>query len=337
MRKVLYIIVLIQFSSCEDMFFNTPVTDKEYIFESFWHEIDRNYSYFDRSGVDWDSVYTKYRHQIMPETTDEELFQIFSSMADLLHDAHTNIYTPLGIGGNIDYFEKYPINQIEQIESYFDYYQANNKIFEFGKLSIAPIGYIKIKTFEEEKERFGLLDSILRSFNSTIGLIVDVRSNRGGNISNTKVVVSRFADSARTPCRYRLRNGPGHNNFSEWIDFNIGAANGYTYKNKPIVILTDRQSYSATEWFIASAAILPNVTLVGDTTGGGSARPIIRELPNGWILRISNSQVMLPSGMDFQFTGIYPDIPVWIRNIDAAKNKDTILDQAISIIYDNEQ
>jgi C-terminal processing protease CtpA/Prc len=74
---------------------------------------------------------------------------------------------------------------------------------------------------------------------------------------------------------------------------------------------------------------------VGDTTGGGSAIPILRELPNGWILRISNSQLMLPSGTDFQNTGLYPQFPIWITSQDAENGIDTILEKAISILTNN--
>jgi C-terminal processing protease CtpA/Prc len=87
--------------------------------------------------------------------------------------------------------------------------------------------------------------------------------------------------------------------------------------------------YSATGWFLLEMKSLPYVKLIGDTTGGGSAQPIVRELPNGWIVRMSNSQRLSSEGKDDQYTGLYPDIPVWISQKNIQEGKDSILERAI--------
>jgi C-terminal processing protease CtpA/Prc len=104
------------------------------------------------------------------------------------------------------------------------------------------------------------------------------------------------------------------------------------WKNKPVMILTNRQSFSATEWFVLLMDLAPKVQIVGDTTGGGGSVPITRELPNGWTLRISNTQTRLPSGRMFQGTGIYPDVPVWISKEDESNSIDTILEKAMELL-----
>lgn len=332
MRKLVFLFLFWLFVGCENQFLKDNSSNPEYVFESFWYELNRNYSFFSYMNLNWDSVYSSYRPLVMPGTTDDELFRIFGDILNLLNDAHTNVYTPMGIAGNTDYFEKYPINQIDSDQPYFKYYQSNNRIFEFGELASSNLGYVKIKTFDGEHDNFEKFDSIINSFKSSLGLIIDVRSNRGGKISNSELIIKSIADSLRFICKYRIRNGPSHENFSDWINYYTKFSETNAYYKKPIAILTNRQSFSATEWFVLSAGILPNVTIVGDTTGGGSAFPIIQELPNGWLLRISNTQTVLPSGRDFQFTGLYPDIPIWINANDASRNIDTILEKAISVL-----
>ena len=58
---------------------------------------------------------------------------------------------------------------------------------------------------------------------------------------------------------------------------------------RKVVVLTNRHSYSATNDFVNSMRCFPNVTLVGDKTGGGSGLPFSSELPNGWGVRFSAS------------------------------------------------
>jgi hypothetical protein len=332
MVRIFYILLLVLIiQSCKKSLFDDKNNGPEYIFDSYWKEIDRNYSFFPYSGLNWDSVYLVYKPLINDSTSSDSLFKLLAKTTDLLQDAHTNIYTQLGIAGNIYYFDKYPLNQIDLNESYFEFYYTG-RIFEYGNLKKANIGYIKIRTFEGENKSFEEIDSVLQALNSTNGLIIDVRSNFGGEISNSKIIAGRLADTTRYACKYRVRNGTKHDDFSEWINVSISpASNGFHY-NKPVAVLTNRSSYSATEWFVLFARVIPSVTIVGDTTGGGSAMPLIRELSNGWLLRVSNTQTMLPSGYDFQNVGLYPDVPVWITSQDSESGIDTILKKAISIL-----
>lgn len=332
MKKLFILFLIFLCVGCEKLPVNDNYNNPEYTFDTFWSELDRNFSFFSYLNISWDSVYSAYRPSVTSYTTDSELFHVFNNMLYLLNDPHTVVFAPMGIAGITNYFEQYPINQIDFNAQYFNYYQANDRIFEYGLLLEKNIGYIKIKTFNGDKANFEKFDSIINSFSFTDGLIIDVRSNRGGLISNTKTIIKSIADTVRLVCKYRTRNGPSHNDFSPWADYYIDNSTTTVHYNKPIAVLTNRQSFSAAEWFVMSVRILPNVTVIGDTTGGGSAMPIIRELPNGWQLRISNTQTLLPSGRDFQFTGLYPDIPIWISKDDASKNIDTILEKAIAVL-----
>ena len=74
----------------------------------------------------------------------------------------------------------------------------------------------------------------------------------------------------------------------------------------------------------------PNVITVGDTTGGGSANPEERDLPNGWSFRVSRWLVWTPEGTTFEGVGLAPEFPGWITDEDAARGVDTILELAIT-------
>ncbi len=319
------------FISCDHHLFEENNDDPVTVFDSYWHELDRNYSFFTYSNLNWDSVYAVYRPKVDGHTSQINLFQILTNVTDLLHDAHTNLYTPLGVTGNINYFNQYPANQITLDSSYFDNLKTT-RMYEYSTLKSTNIGYIKIKTFDGDRKYFEEIDTLLDVLKNTAGLIIDVRSNRGGEITNSEIVASRLADSSRIAGRYRVRNGPHHTDFSNWMDIPISPNKTAIHYHKPVAVLTNRQSYSATEWFVLFMHVLPNITIVGDTTGGGSAIPLVRELSNGWILRTSNTQILIPAGRDFQFTGLYPDVAIWITPEDELMGIDTILEKAISLL-----
>jgi len=254
--------------------------------------------------------------------------QILGEMTKLLKDGHSDLFTTYGTISYSDWYTNFPINQLTNIRSYFEYYKNYSGNIYYGKIKSANLGYIYIKTFDGDTSKYIVINEILTEFGSTDGIIIDVRSNGGGNSINGTTISKRFADSTRYVFKYRFRNGPNHNDFDPWTECYLKPGGKVRY-NKPVAVLTNRKCYSATGWFLLEMASLPQVKIIGDTTGGGSAQPVVRELPNGWILRTSNSQRLNLQGRDDQYTGLYPDIPVWISTQDAMEGIDTILERAI--------
>ncbi|MGL1886372.1 MAG: S41 family peptidase [Reichenbachiella sp.] len=332
MIKYLYIFSCVALLSCDSLLLEEHSDDAVVVFDQLWEEVDRHYSYFDNSNLDWDSVYSNYRPEINTHTTDQELFEIASKMLSTLNDPHTNLYTNKGVGGNVNYFSRFPINELDDISTYFSYYEQVNNALEYGVIKDQTIGYIKIRSFDGEPEEFEAFEKVIDSLFYIKGLVIDVRSNRGGLISNAEIILQNFFKSDQIVSQYRFRDGVGHDNFSEWSSFEIDGNDKINHLEFPIIVLTNRQTFSACEWFVMGANVLPQFQILGDTTGGGSGIPLLRELPNGWILRVSNSQMRRFDGTDFQFSGIYPDYPVHISASDALAKVDTILESAIQLL-----
>ena len=92
----------------------------------------------------------------------------------------------------------------------------------------------------------------------------------------------------------RHKTGKGHNDFSEPYPIELEPSNSIRWQKKTVV-LTNRRSYSATNDFVNQMSCLPNVTIMGDKTGGGSGMPFTSELPNGWTVRFSASHISTPT------------------------------------------
>ena len=124
----------------------------------------------------------------------------------------------------------------------------------------------------------------------------------------------------------RIKNGPNHNDFSEVEPVYVKPYDGIRY-TKPVKVLVDRGTYSAGSFTSLATKALDNMTLIGDTTGGGLGLPNGGQLPNGWTYRFSISQALtLDKSADYE-NGIPPDIHIlfdW-SNL----NRDEILERAI--------
>ncbi len=326
-KSLLFLIMLLIFSSCEKIMFepdkgsSDPLTNFDYL----WNEIDKKYSYFELKNIDWNAIKNKYRPLLTKNSTEEELFQVLADMLNELKDDHTNLVSPFNISRyNVELTAQENYRERTITEYYIpDIWQTS--AFSHGFLDNNEIGYIHYGSFMEEFTD-DELDFVLNRYRNTKGIIFDIRQNGGGNIFNIPKILSRFTDSKILAAYNVTRNGPKHDDFSNRENFYITPYSGKKYL-KPIIVLIDRGSYSATTFFALVTKAFPNIKLIGDTTGGGGGLPNGGQLPNGWTYRFSISQLLDLNGNNYAEKGVPPDIKVafdW-SNL----TKDEILERAI--------
>lgn len=102
---------------------------------------------------------------------------------------------------------------------------------------------------------------------------------------------------------------------------------------KPVVVLTNRGTFSAANNFVSIMKCLPGVKIVGATTGGGSGMPFSSELPNGWGIRFSACSVLDPLGRPTE-DGVEPTegCAVGITPAQTASGIDPIIDFAVTLL-----
>ncbi len=313
--------------SCTDIFFPPePSNTPEDNFEIFWNDFDRYYPFFEYKHLQWDSIYRVKRPLITPATSDAELFTHLDDMIQYLRDGHADLQTGTS-QSFFDFAGKYPANQLAAVPSYVTL-RVKNKKLSYGMIG-SDIGYLFIRSFGGTQPEFDQVDAILRELKShpLKGLIVDIRGNGGGSDTYSRQVAGRFADRASVYSYVRYKAGPAHNAFGEWIPKSIEPG-GEHFPGK-VVVLTNRRVFSAAEDFLLAMRELPTVTVVGDTTGGGSGNPLQRFLPNGWRFRVPRWQQVDVRFVHYEGIGLYPDIPIWISPDDFAAGRDTILETAI--------
>lgn len=317
------------FASCVDVeeYDNTVVGNTE----ALWHIMDEHYCFFEEKkselGVDWNEVHGRYQQQArnVSGLSSAQLLEFLGGMVAELRDGHVNISTSFDYARNWSWKEDYPQNFSENIQD--AYLGTDYKISCGLKYRILDdnSGYIYIPTFDNEIGD-GNLDEILIYLAPCDKLIVDVRNNGGGMLTQAEKLAARFC-SERTLVGYMChKTGPGHSEFSERQEQWISPSAGVRW-NKPVCVLTNRSVYSAANEFVKYMKRMPYVTVVGDKTGGGSGMPYNAELPNGWGVRFSACPMYDADGGCAEF-GIEPDVVVSITDEDYNKGVDTILEVA---------
>lgn len=336
MKKILQLFlvgIIIITGSCAPFVFEIdPENTPEENFESLWKTVDEKYSFFEFKNIDWDEVYNRYRPLIYEDMDDEELFYVLFDMLSELRDAHVNLWAPFDVSRYEKIFLNSPQNFNRDI-LYRNYMKEDYRIT--GSLTnhiIDGIGYIRYSSFMNDVTDKDL-NIVLERFAHLPGIVIDVRDNGGGALSYAFSIASRFTGEKIHAFDSYLKNGPGHADFAQKNEVFLEPSDETKYL-KPVIVLTNRSSYSATNDFAALMKAIPQVTLMGDTTGGGGGIPTGGELPNGWGYRFSASQTILPDGFNIE-DGIPPDIVIWNKPEDEINGIDTILEEAIKQLKNN--
>lgn len=305
-------------------------------FEALWTAVDRHYCFFEEKGVDWDRIHDKYRERVYDNMPQTMLFSVCADMLDELRDGHVNLSAAFNTSYYRNWWSDYPQNYNQRlVESY--YLKYDNKALGAIKYTIldSNVGYMSYSTFSSGIGDSNL-DAILSNFALCTGLIIDIRDNGGGDLTNSEKLVRRFI-TERTLVGYMInKTGPGHDDFSEPQPYYFDPIEAPHLRwNKPVVVLTNRSTFSAANNFASIMKLLPNVRIVGATTGGGSGIPINMEIPCGWMVRMSAVSVLDAQGHTTEF-GVEPSEGCEV-DLDpqlALIGIDSMIEKAIEVLHD---
>jgi len=335
---VFVIASLLSLVACDDLLLgekeeNTPVNN----FEMLWGDIDKMYGGFAVKDIDWDSLYDVYRPQVNNNTSDAELYNIFSKMLGQLDDNHvslipTNTGLPVyqsGIVGRLGTFTDFRLSAIA--DNYIDSLKRYSSTILYGTLK-GNVGYILLGGMEEGIGTYEkAFDFLLDYLKDTDGIIVDVRNNPGGIDQESVYIAGRFATGTKTGFKFRLKNGPEHDDFTPFYEYTV-SPQGKTQYTKAVAVMTHRFTISAAETFTLAMRQYNHVTIVGDTTSGAFSDMISRELPNGWIYSISIGDWRSADGTSYEGIGVPPDVLVQNDSTDIANGRDEALEKAIALL-----
>jgi len=183
------------------------------------------------------------------------------------------------------------------------------------------IGYIQISSFISSTVPNEFLEA-LENTSKAKGLIIDLRGNTGGLLSNAVFIANLFIDDGK------LVSIVGRNGYH----YDVMAQNKNVNINKPVVILVDNTSASATEILAGALKDYHRAKLVGTKTYGKGMVQKIIPMPNETALNLTIAKYLTPHGSDINKRGINPDLRVNFTKSDFETRTDGQLEKAKNIL-----
>ncbi|ACK42381.1 MULTISPECIES: S41 family peptidase [Dictyoglomus] len=201
------------------------------------------------------------------------------------------------------------------------------------------IGYIKFYEFTQNSPQ-KIIDA-LKKLEKSSGLILDLRNNPGGDLRSAVMIASMFI-SDNDQVKTVIKNGETKTFTTKGVvvyrmDRNQNlygekVVKGLYRWNKPLVVLVNRYSASASEILSGALKDYGKGILLGEKTFGKGVVQTIFTLSDGSALKLTTEKYLLPSGKDINKEGIQPDVIVEMAPENVGKDNDIQLEKAIEVL-----
>ena len=320
------------FASCERAFMeqdepSNPVS----VFDYLWNKVDQEYAFFDIKGVDWDSVREIYRPKIYDDMDDDSLFRVCAAMLNTLQDGHTNLISSFDVSRNDSVYYRMIMNKnIDAQVVTMNYLTLNYHStggFAHNAIRDGRVAYVRYSSFENTVSE-SALKYLVDRYKDCDGMILDLRQNGGGSVDNIRQLLSIFDNHKQPLYQTQIKSGKEHDAFTELETvYATDTCILETPYTKPVAVLIDRGSYSATSFFAVCTMGYPNIRLFGDYSGGGLGLPNGGGLPNGWTYRFSITRTIALDGGNYE-NGVPPAERVILDPECTAQGIDNVIEAA---------
>ncbi|MFJ6023400.1 S41 family peptidase [Brevundimonas sp. NPDC092305] len=184
---------------------------------------------------------------------------------------------------------------------------------------------LKVEGFEPGLGRW--MGQQLTGLDPATDIVVDLRGNPGGRLSEADAVLSCFLPSNRAWATRTARSG---RHFVLRTGGGCGSLNGPVAN--PVAVLVDRESRSAAELTPAALQEAGRAVVVGQPTAGAVLISQETRLPDGGRLTLSRADFVTSGGVRLEKRGVTPDVTAMATREDRGRGVDAALDAAVAAL-----
>ena len=187
---------------------------------------------------------------------------------------------------------------------------------------VTDMGYLRIRSFTNRTPK-ELSDTVAAAkAKGARGLIIDVRGNPGGLLSETAQTADMFLDKGIIVTQVDRAGG----------ERTIQARSGNEIWGLPVVVVQDEFSASGAELLAAALQENGRATVVGSRSFGKGTVNHARELSNGGAVYVSIARWLTPARNQIEGRGVIPDIEITLTPDDIQAQRDVAIYRAVDVL-----
>jgi carboxyl-terminal processing protease len=299
-------------------------------FDTLWTRFNDVYPSFGYKRVDWKAARDHYRPRAIRARSQDELVAVLLEMLAPLQDRHIWLVDPRG--AVVPSFQAPLAINFERPRWEAALRDANYvaQPGDVGDGLIGGYGYLFLGSWRAPVDE-EVLDAMMQRAQHLPGLIIDVRANAGGSDQLALALARRFTTRSFPASYVEIRTDPRVVGAEMPLARSINPRGPWQY-TKPVVVIAGRGGLSATESFVAAMRTLPQVTVIGDTTGGASGNPGTHALGNGWQFTVPRWLEFGPDRQPIEGRGVAPTVAMpWHPQL-YDRARDPLIDAAVGML-----
>lgn len=299
-------------------------------FDSLWTRFNDVYPSFAYKHIDWQAQRAAYRPRAARARSQDELVAVLLEMLKPLRDLHVWFVDPRG--------QVVPSYRPDGVVN-FDRARWESALRDanytargvgIGDATVGGYAYLYVGTWKAPVDS-DLLDAMLLRAREAQGLIIDLRTNAGGSDATALAFASRFIRRPFAASYVQIRTDPRVTDIEMPLARTISPRGPWQFA-RPVVVITGRGGFSATESFVAAMRTLPHVTIIGDTTGGASGNPATFALGNGWQFTVPRWLEFGPDKQPIEWRGVAPHVTMAWEPTQYDSARDPLIDAAVGLL-----
>lgn len=268
-----------------------------------------HYSYRDRLGIDWSDLDRNHRERLEASPSGAALALRISDLLVSAQDAHISVqWRDASLPTyRRDVTPNFDVRGLQQVLP---------KLRKVGNSALVArtdddIGYLLVGTFaRDQRDDFERLLTALRELRDCKAMVLDLRTNSGGDEMLAKRLAAYFVEgevvyAASRPCDPNAPDG-----FGERVDRRLRGNEAPDVFAAPVAVLTGPICMSSCEAFLLMMKQSPRAVLVGMPSFGSSGNPAPHQLMTGLTVSLPSWQALRPDGSCFEGEGITPHLYV---------------------------
>jgi len=291
--------------------------------------IMEDYSHRDRLKVDWAKVFEKYTEKLEQAETPAKFAEQAGKLLAAAEDIH--IWLKVG-GGTFPSHRRYvtPNVNLATLAKTVPGWKVRSSCVTTGRFEDG-IGYIMIHTWQRGDDALEAAFEALDEFADAKALIIDVRTNSGGDELLARKFAGCFMDKPRIYAKNVNRAAHLPGGFTPTLERLISPTKGRPKYRGKVAVLVGPANMSSCEAFLMMMKQVPDCKLVGTRSYGSSGNPKPTALPNGVTVYLPSWKSMQPNGSPIEGVGIAPDVRV--RTLERSFLKsDPVLEAALKLL-----